>query len=222
MKRIATLLVVVAISVDAIVGQTTVLGIDSSGKIVSQKRDRTALPVNRHAPPDARAYSAFGAEDGGLNTCYLLLRAHGLEIDRDRLRSVLPDSPSLLDLQQAAKRFEVDCLPVRGEFPQLAEQPVPLIASMRSSTSGDEGHFVLVTAFDEKSVDFVDGTTLLSSQMSAEAFSRAYSGAGLVVSNAPAPVSPPANQRLDAVSISLGAAVVMQLLIVVYLAMRTR
>ena len=116
----------------------------------------------------------------GLNCIYFLLRAYGLTPDYLTLqrRMVKAELTSLYDIQRESAAHG---LPLRlASFtPQdLSDVRKPIIAHFDVvDIEGDVGgHFVVVTRTTPSSVEFVDGTTVMTHVLDWRQFQRKWSG----------------------------------------------
>jgi ABC-type bacteriocin/lantibiotic exporter with double-glycine peptidase domain len=120
----------------------------------------------------------------GPNSLYVLCRLSGVDIDYPALVatiSVGDRGVSLSDLHHAAMQHGFQCSVVRSLDLNLSACSTPFIAHMvPKNARSREGHFVVVTAVESGTCDFVDGTSAKLHQLSTSQFREQWSGFALV------------------------------------------
>jgi hypothetical protein len=121
----------------------------------------------------------------GVNCCQLLLRQHGIEVDRAAIEHVVPISErgaTLYDMMVGCQKLGLAVVAVRTTPAGLEKVPFPAIAHVfvgRSSPS--MGHYLLLTGMDSRIVSFIEpmGSYGVRSMPRADFF-RCWSGVLLV------------------------------------------
>jgi peptidase C39-like protein len=116
----------------------------------------------------------------GLNCAYFVLRAHGKDPDYAEMqrRLLKEEFTSLRDIKQAAAEYGVQLRLARMTPEQLRNVDKPAVAhfDLVDIKGGAQGHFVIVTQTDDNTVQFIDGTTVLTRSLSWREFQRNWSG----------------------------------------------
>ena len=124
----------------------------------------------------------------GPNTLYMMLRMHGQDdVTYQRISDELSGEryPSLLSMQNVARRHSLHASAYRCDVTQLHELQLPAIAHWHQNTTGlsvaskeanEYGHFVLLTSVSEDGVHIVDGTSGARTPMSWKSFEDEWSG----------------------------------------------
>ena len=127
----------------------------------------------------------------GVNSLYIFLRLHGLDVSYDQVSQTFPGDVfgrSLLDLKEAASQFDVDSSVRRCSVADLRKLQLPVISYANASTLWTEretkaiGHFYVVTFADEQWIQYVDGTTGVTHRVPHHFFAKGVSGHVLVAS----------------------------------------
>jgi ABC-type bacteriocin/lantibiotic exporter with double-glycine peptidase domain len=115
-----------------------------------------------------------------LNSLYMLLKLEDLVADYVTLRQRLlkEELSSLNDIALSAAAMGIDVQVAKSTPFGLRSLNRPAVVHLEAvSLDGTEhGHFVVVTAFDDDGVSYVDGTTAEPMQISVAEFERQWSG----------------------------------------------
>src|SRR5262249_1373378 len=109
---------------------------------------------------------------------YLQMHSHGHPVGYDQIvRSVEvgPHGTSLPVLRRAAAQFDFPTAIVKGAPADLRDCPLPAIAHL-DHPEREQGHCVLLTAYQDDRVSVIDGTTALSMDIPIDKFRRQWSG----------------------------------------------
>jgi Peptidase C39 family len=139
----------------------------------SQAADTAQTPADQRTWREQRAC--------GVNCLYTMLRIHGIQCDyqnlTDELYAVSPNGfNSLTDLKEAAGRRGLAVEVGRTTPEALITLTKPVVAHIEPLEAGGSGHFVVVLAVDEETVQCMDGTTAMVRKRSWREFAERWSG----------------------------------------------
>lgn len=149
-----------------------------------------------HEPATSPKTQAIGATghwripaNCGINSLYLLLRLHGIDLSyEDLTRRLRPtqDGTSLTQLRDAASSFGFGVRVVHLTPESLQSCPLPLIAHVEmEGVANTSGHYVVVTDATLQNVELIDGTTAIMQVIPRSDFIRRWTGYALIASPRP-------------------------------------
>lgn len=129
--------------------------------------------------PAAAWWDQKEAPECGLHALYMFLKLSGASVSEASLGGRVTSSgkgASMLELKEAAAHSGIAAEVYECTIDDFRSLQLPILARLARDNTSDQGHYVVVTRFDEDGVAFLDGATGRRVLASTADFEKTFSG----------------------------------------------